>query len=170
MACHPSGVFSTTRRCRVTALTSARRECLAGSIVSPTAIGVETIPRSGLLDSQIAHSQQETLGVLAVDELLKEFEEEEVEGVGDGGDLSLLPWRDRPDLLHHRVQRRVGRGEKRLFLCCAPRLERDVRRGDLFKVSVRRGHPFTLPIGSSRTTRRLSPARSVAETTSSTFL
>ena len=35
---------------------------------------------------------------------------------------------------------------------------------------VRRGHPFTLPIGSRRTTRRLSPARTVAETTSSTFL
>ena len=34
---HPEGVFSTERRCRVTALTSARRGCLPGSIVSPIA-------------------------------------------------------------------------------------------------------------------------------------
>ena len=136
----------------------------------PGRIGVETIPRSGLLDPQVAYPQQEPSGVLPVDELLKELEQEEIQGAGGEGEDAALPGRDRPDVLHHRVQRRVGRGEKRLLLCCAPRLERHVRRGDLFQVSVRRGHPFTLPTGSRRTTRRLSPARSVASTTSSTFL
>jgi len=45
----------------------------------PDRIGVETEPRFALLDPKIAHPQQEPAGVLVVDELLEEFEQEEIE-------------------------------------------------------------------------------------------
>ena len=48
----------------------------------PGRLGVEAIPRSGFLDPQVPYPEQDPLGVLVVDELLKGPEQEKREERG----------------------------------------------------------------------------------------
>jgi hypothetical protein len=63
----PFGVFSTAKRCRVTALTSTFRGCLSRSIFSPRASARRRYDPSPVLDAEGVDAQQELLGVLVVD-------------------------------------------------------------------------------------------------------